>query len=409
MRPKALQVPHAGFVYSGIVAAQAYRLIEPFANEITRVVLLGPTHRVAVKGIALPGVSHFDTPLGRVEIDQEAIALIDDLPFVGESREAHAQEHCLEVQIPFLQMLLPQFKLLPLAVSDASPEQVQQVIERLWGGPETLILISSDLSHYHPYDEARNIDWNTVQTVLARQAVLNHEQACGATAWNGMLLCAERHGLAPRLVSWCNSGDTAGDKSRVVGYSAFAFVPKTGRSEHFGKTLVALARNAIASQFGLPRTAVEASDAELNEPGAVFVTLTIGGQLRGCIGSLVAQRPLLQDVTDNALKAAFCDPRFPPLLSAEFPNTNVEVSLLTKPVLLPVADEADALAKLRPGIDGVILQAGEHRSTYLPSVWEQLPDPAQFLAQLKVKAGLPANWWSPQVRLFIYQAEKFPA
>jgi MEMO1 family protein len=221
--PKALIVPHAGYIYSGATAARAYAQLATVRHTIRRVVLLGPVHRVPVRGLALPGADYFATPLGQIEIDQDAVAAIGALPQVVVSPAAHAQEHSLEVQLPFLQLALDDFKLLPLAVGDATPAEVAQVLDVLWGGDETLILISSDLSHFLPYATAQAVDSQTVQTMLQLQPVLDHQLACGATPVNGLLLAARRHHLQPKLLGLCNSGDTARDKGRVVGYAALAF------------------------------------------------------------------------------------------------------------------------------------------------------------------------------------------
>lgn len=222
--PKALIAPHAGYMYSGLVAASVYALLRPAAATIRRVVLLGPTHRVGVRGLALPSVESFATPLGRVELDGEAIAALADLPQVVVADAPHAQEHSLEVQLPFLQRVLDDFRLVPLAVGQAPAEAVAQVLDRLWGGAETLIVVSSDLSHYLPYAEACEIDGQTAERILACSPDIGHDEACGATPLNGLLLAARRHGLRARLVDLRNSGDTAGDRRRVVGYGAFAFV-----------------------------------------------------------------------------------------------------------------------------------------------------------------------------------------
>jgi hypothetical protein len=221
--PKALIVPHAGYVYSGPVAASAYDLLRPARGIVKRVVILGPCHRVPVRGLALPQATAFATPLGRVPVDAEGVEAIRDLPQVVESAATHAEEHALEVQLPFLQKVLGEFSLVPLVVGDVEPAKVAEVLERLWGGPETLVVISSDLSHYHSYESAREIDDSTVRAILDFDSGIDHEQACGATPINGFALCARRHGLQPRLLDLRNSGDTAGDKSRVVGYAAFAF------------------------------------------------------------------------------------------------------------------------------------------------------------------------------------------
>lgn len=222
-QPKALIVPHAGYIYSGSTAAAAYAALAPWAATIRRVVLLGPTHRVAVDGLALPESEAFATPLGTVPIDADAVAAIANLPQVVKSERVHAPEHSLEVHLPFLQRVLDEFTVVPLAVGNASPEAVAEVLERLWGGPETLIVVSSDLSHYLPYAKAQEVDGNTCRHILQLDTHIHPEQACGAYPVNGLLLTARRRGLHPQLLACCNSGDTAGDRQRVVGYAAFAF------------------------------------------------------------------------------------------------------------------------------------------------------------------------------------------
>lgn len=221
--PKAVIVPHAGYLYSGAVAASAYHALAGLRDRVRRVVLLGPTHRMPVRGFAIPAAQAFDTPLGEVPVSRaDWLALqarddvsVDDLP--------HAFEHCLEVQLPFLQTVFDRFSLVPILVGDASDESVAEVLEALWGGPETLIVISSDLSHYLPYRQAQWIDRSTVEQMLALRPGIQHEQACGATPVNGLLLAARRHLLQPQLLDLRNSGDTAGDRSRVVGYASIAF------------------------------------------------------------------------------------------------------------------------------------------------------------------------------------------
>lgn len=221
--PKALIAPHAGYAYSGPIAANAYALLAPARDTIKRVVLLGPTHRVAVRGLALPAASHFATPLGAVEIDAAAVAGVRHLPQVVVSAQAHALEHSLEVHVPFLQAALADFKLVPLAVGYASAEEVAEVLDALWGGPETLVVVSSDLSHYLAYGDAQAIDRSTCEAILDLKTDIDHDHACGATPVSGLTLAARRKGLRPELIDLRNSGDTAGDKSRVVGYASFAF------------------------------------------------------------------------------------------------------------------------------------------------------------------------------------------
>lgn len=221
--PKALIVPHAGYVYSGSTAAAGYATLDPVRDQVTRVVLLGPAHHVWFAGLALAGSDEFETPLGRVAVDPGAEAALAGLPQVITHSGAHAHEHSLEVQLPFLQQVLGAFSLVPLAVGDASPRQVAEALEALWGGPETLVVVSSDLSHYLPYASAQRIDRDTVQHILDLDWPITDRSACGARGVNGLLVAATERGLRPHLISMCNSGDTAGDRSRVVGYAAIAF------------------------------------------------------------------------------------------------------------------------------------------------------------------------------------------
>jgi len=221
--PKALIVPHAGYIYSGAIAATAYATLQSVATRIRRVVLLGPTHRVAIRGLALPGADAFDTPLGRILLDTAGARAAANFPLVSTNAQAHALEHSLEVQLPFLQSVLHDFTLLPLAVGMVSPEEVAEVLETLWGGIETLIVISSDLSHYLPYHLAQRVDNETVQSILKLQQPIEHDHACGATPINGLIIAARKHHLTPRLLDIRNSGDTAGARDQVVGYASFSF------------------------------------------------------------------------------------------------------------------------------------------------------------------------------------------
>jgi AmmeMemoRadiSam system protein B len=222
-QPKALIVPHAGYVYSGPVAGSAYALLEPFAASIRRVVLLGPSHRVPFRGLALSGAARFATPLGEVALDAEGAAALARLPQVRVLDAAHADEHSLEVQLPFLQEILSDFVLLPVVAGDAAPQEVAALIEAVWNGPDTLLLISSDLSHYHDYETARALDRATGAAIEALQPEgLDGESACGRVPVRGMLVAARAHRLAVRTLDLRNSGDTAGPRDRVVGYGAFA-------------------------------------------------------------------------------------------------------------------------------------------------------------------------------------------
>jgi AmmeMemoRadiSam system protein B/AmmeMemoRadiSam system protein A len=424
--PKLLVVPHAGYVYSGPIAAQAYALLAPWRGRIERVVLLGPAHRVAVRGLAVPTVGAFETPLGAVAVDRASIDALAALPQVVSSDAAHAHEHSLEVQLPFLQAVLGSFSIAPFVVGRAAADEVAEVLERTWGGDETLVVVSTDLSHYLPYAHARAADAATVEQILALDASIDHDQACGATPLNGALRVARARGLAPRLLELRNSGDTAGDRSRVVGYGAIGFWPDaTGiarveaadaeaRVAHdsahdsaLGAALLSRARNAIAAALGLPQVA-EPSHPALAAPGATFVTLRRAGELRGCIGRLEAgEHSLDEDVRRNARRAAFEDPRFPSLGPDEWPGLAVEVSLLGALEPVAAATESDACRVLRPHEDGVVLDWRGRRATFLPQVWAQMADAREFLSALRHKAGLPTGFWHEELTLSRYRVLKY--
>ena len=407
--PKALIVPHAGYVYSGPVAARAYDELAAARGIVKRVVLLGPAHYVAGRGLALPLSEVFETPLGRVPLDSDAVRSLADLRQVVKSEPAHAQEHSLEVQLPFLQQALGSFTLVPLAAGAATTEEVAQVLERLWGGPETLIVISTDLSHYHAYDEAKRIDGATLERILGLATDLDHAEACGATGLNGFLHLVAAKKLSLRLLAAGNSGDTAGGKARVVGYCAFA-LHEGGEvaAQEAGRTLLEIARGAILNGLGMNSVPVRRNHVPwLLQPGATFVTLTREGRLRGCMGSLSAARPLGQDVASNARAAAFDDPRFPKLTRDEWTRCALEVSLLSAPKPLRFADEADLLAQISAGDDGLILEYEGKRATYLPQVWETISDKRRFLDELKIKAGLAADTRIARCRILRYRVKKW--
>jgi len=418
-RPKALIVPHAGYIYSGSTAAAAYARLLPLKGKIERVILLGPCHRVAVQGLALSSADAFRTPLGDIPLDKKTEKFISALPQVTTLDATHAQEHSLEVHLPFLQVTLGDFLLVPLVVGLATPKQVAEVLDAVWGGPETLIVISTDLSHFLDYETAVRTDTRTKEAIerMDGDAIGDHD-ACGRYPVKGMLELAKQRGMDISTVGFCNSGDTAGDKGRVVGYGAWVLTEgentetkpeKPGEDlsgieaeavkarallDTHGESLLRLAAASILN--GLEENkplevALENQPPELRENGAVFVTLEKNGRLRGCIGTLEAYRPLVEDVAEHAFDSGFRDHRFSPLTRDELDDLSISISVLSPFVPFTIANEADLLRQLRPGIDGLVIQKGPHRALFLPQVWEQLKEPPLFLAHLKHKAGLDPN------------------
>ncbi len=407
--PKAIIAPHAGYPFSGPVAARAYATLQAARDRIRRVVLMGPAHRVYLRGLALPDAGHFATPLGLIDIDQEAIARIRDLPQITVMPEAHREEHSLEVHLPFLQRCLERFSLVPLVVGDAPPEQVAEVLEHLWGEDDTLILISSDLSHYNDYDTASRLDRTTADHIRALQLeAIGPHQACGCMPVNGLLHLARRRNLHVDVLDVRNSGDTAGPRDRVVGYGSFAVYPSGGTAATYREQLHGIARDSIARGLrgeGPLRPGTSGVGDVLAQKRAAFVTLFLDDRLRGCIGTTEAEAPLINAVADAAYRAAFHDPRFPPLSEPEFERIELRISVLSPERPLRFASEAELLAQLQPGVHGLTIARGSARATFLPAVWEQLPEPGDFLQRLKQKAGLGEDAVPDEA--WVYTTESF--
>lgn len=409
--PKAIIAPHAGYCYSGAVAGSAYARLARNAAAIRRVVLLGPAHRVPLRGLAACSARYFGTPLGPVEIDLRAVERVRELPQVREWDEAFRGEHSLEVHLPFLKECLSEFRLVPLLVGRASTDEVREVLEVLWGGPETAIVVSTDLSHYNDYDTARAMDSATSEAVEAlRGEALGHHDACGRYALRGLLGIARDKGLVASTVDLRNSGDTAGPRNRVVGYGSWVLGTPFRLPDMARRQLLEVATAAIRS--GLRRRRPLHIDRGryhscLSAVRASFVTLRVESALRGCMGRVIARRALVEDVARSAFQAAFEDPRFEPLRNHEIARLRVSISVLSDPRPIAFESEAELAARLRPGVDGVILRDGDNSGTFLPSVWRTLPEPRDFLRHLKEKAGLEANYWSASVQAERYNAECF--
>ena len=416
LNPKAIIVPHAGYVYSGPIAAAAYRLLECRRGDITRVVLLGPTHHVHFRGLAATSADAYATPLGTLPIDRRAVDAALQCESVQTLDAAHLREHSLEVQLPFLQATLGTVDLVPLVVGRAETDEVATVLDQLWSGPETLIVISSDLSHYHDSATARQLDAETCRAIEARRSdLLTGNRACGYRGINGLLAVAGRRHLPVTTLDLRNSGDITGGTDRVVGYGAWGVsaAPETEATAASGptavdsaldaddqRTLLELARRSIAEGVAgrvySPPPIHELSP-RLQAHAATFVTLHTGGTLRGCCGSLQAFEPLGWNVVRSARTAAFDDRRFPPVAAHEVPQLDLHISVLNSPTPLPFVTEADLVEQLRPGVDGVILIERDlgRQGVFLPAVWEQLREPRQFVRRLKQKAGLAPDYWSP--------------
>lgn len=430
---RAIVVPHAGYQYSGPTAACAYRQVA--GRDFKTVIILAPSHYALFRGASVSGADEVSTPLGRVPIAALAKELARHKPFVAEepcrvqrpswfrqsSRRApesgadtaHTWEHSDEVQVPFLQRALKRFDIVPVVLGEVEPAEVARVLaDRI--DDQTLLVASSDLSHYHPYERARELDRKCVDAICRLDiGAMEDQEACGKVPIMVLLHIARQKGWTARMLDYRNSGDTAGDKSGVVGYAAIAFEKEGSRaySREERRVLLDLARRSLTelvTNARLPDAKATDFPPRCAEEKGSFVTLTKGGVLRGCIGNILPNGPLWKAVMENARNAAVRDYRFPPVQKDELGQIEIEISVLTVPQQLPFASPEDLVKKLRPHTDGVVLEVGLRTATYLPQVWEQISDPAKFLSSLSMKAGAgPDEWRRPGTKVMVYQVESF--
>lgn len=429
----ALIVPHAGYVYSGAVAGHAYRLLE--GKRYGTVVLVGPSHRVPLSGLALSGATRWTTPLGSVPLDAAGREALLKVPSARVSDEAHAAEHSLEVQLPFLQATLGEFRLLPVVIGAASDDVCSALAKAIadYAAQRSVLLIAStDMSHYPAYEDAVRVDGEVVRAIgagdpgqverairaqMARGVPNLQTCLCGEAPVKVVLMAARQLGAGDiRLLKYANSGDVpGGDRTRVVGYCAFALCRRRQPQgkEHGNSSkltpdqqerLLAIARNAIVSYVSERRIPeVTESDPALLRPAAAFVTLRERGQLRGCIGTLVAETPLAQTVRDRAIAAATEDPRFAPVSRGELESLEIEVSVLSPLRRVSSAEEIEL------GRHGVLVQSAGRAGVFLPQVahetgWSR----EEFLSHLcRDKAGLPADAWRRGADLYVFTVESF--
>jgi hypothetical protein len=430
---KALICPHAGYRYSGPVAAFAYRLLA--GHDYQTVVVMGPSHYADLRAASVTNADLFRTPLGDVPISGKARQLAMLRPFALEphcfvqrpdwwresSRPAPDEdtadtwEHSVEVEVPFLQRTLSNFELVPVVCGKIDEEKAAQSLMQILDD-RTLVIASSDLSHYYSYAKARQLDQRCVDAICRLDIdTMESQEACGRTPILILMHIAKQKGWQARLLDCRNSGDTTEDKSRVVGYAAIAFyAPAPGHGQFTAadrQYLLDLARRTVqeaAATGQVPQVSATGLAPRFAVAKGCFVTLTERGELRGCIGNIMPQGPLFQAVVENARNAALRDPRFPPVKSSEVDQLEIEISVLTEPLPLLFSSPEDLLSRLQPGVDGVVLQIGSREATYLPQVWEQIPSKLEFLNSLAEKAGCePSAWRQPDTSVLIYHVESF--
>jgi AmmeMemoRadiSam system protein B/AmmeMemoRadiSam system protein A len=422
---RAVILPHAGYIYSGWTAAHASRVFAPALFD--KIIVMAPDHRVGLTNGAISRVDAYQTPLGRIQLHPDAEVLRRQHEFFSSNRFSDETEHAVEVVLPVLQHFLGPFEMIPIVLgpsrADVIAESILPILDE-----RTLLVVSSDLSHYLPYTKATVKDHQTIEMILAcdgQKLSRQENAACGKIPLTVLLHIAKKLDWMPVLLHYANSGDTAGSRDRVVGYAAIAFygdlpVRKTpGSPKHLtrsqGRLLVQLARLSIEDQLFnekkyrvIPFVESIAPYREFQQAAGTFVTLQRRHQLRGCMGNLAASQSMLEGIKSNAVQAAFHDPRFPPLTAEELEGLRIEVSILSQPQPLAYENGNDLIAKLRVNSDGVIIRKGASRATFLPQVWQQLPDPKTFLSRLCLKAGLSADAWQHAgLEVMTYQVQHF--
>jgi MEMO1 family protein len=415
--PKVLVAPHAGLVYSGSVAATAFGAWARRAEPPRRIVIVGPAHRVAFSGVAVHPASRWITPLGEAPVTPVAQAELAQVPGVVIDPRPFAGEHSLEMHLVMLQAMLPApFEIVPILVGDADPGSVAGALRRVWGGPETVVAVSSDLSHFLDQRRAEAIDLDTTRRIEALDAAaLDGRRACGFLPIKAALEIAAERDMRAGGLHLATSADVGADASRVVGYGAFALeyassarLAEADRERLLSACMIAL--GAGARNGGKAHTPKLASlTAALSAWRATFVTLTENERLRGCIGSVAPRRSLIDDAIANTAQAAFSDPRFPPLKEAELTELRLDVSILSHPRPIPAGSELEVTDALEPDRDGLVLSAGGRRALFLPSVWRHIPDPRAFVRHLMAKAGFESNRWPEGLEAKRFRVESFGA
>lgn len=405
-RPLGLISPHAGYVYSGPTAAYGYRQLE--GRDYETVIVLAASHRVGFEGVSIANVSHYETPLGLIPLSPKAVGLRES-GVAGFNAKAHVGEHSLEVQLPFLQEVLGSFHLVPIITGDVNPQWLAERLIPLIDDM-TLVVASTDLSHYESYEKALELDGKCVNDITGMDSkAVAGDKLCGKAPVLALMEVARRKGWSNTELDYRNSGDTAGSRDRVVGYTSIAFHDGLNGNEE--EYLLKLARNTLQTYLSTgetPKVDEDELTPRLKEVRGCFVTYNKNHELRGCIGHILPSEPLYKCVIQNAVSAAVRDGRFPPVTAGEAGEIEIEVSVLTQPQELDFTGPEDLLGKLVPLRDGVIVENGYRSATYLPQVWGQIPGKQDFLSNLCRKSGSSRGCWRESgVRVSTYQAQVF--
>ena len=400
-------VPHAGYVYSGQTAFNTYKFLD---KSVKNIFIFAPSHYERLYGCVTSSYDSFETPSGSLNVNTELAKEFAQFCDCDINYAAFEKEHSLEVQLPFIKYFLPDAKIIPVLYGCENFKNLTESISHFYQNKENAFVISSDLSHFYPEKEASKIDNYTAKMIEENNlSNFEQEQACGAVGICGLIEFAKKKDYSLIRKGLINSAAATGDSSRVVGYGCWILYEGEKNQyikKYYSDFVRKICSDSILSGLQLGHTEVNNYECIFDEYGASFVTLELNGILRGCIGSIIPHRSLINDLIKNAHSAAFSDPRFPSLTLNEFNKINIKVSLLSIPERFHFDTEEELLQKLKPYEDGLIIRDGNYQAVFLPDVWEQLPDKKEFLEQLKLKAGVPKNYFSENLEAFKFSTTK---
>lgn len=397
---RAIIVPHAGYIFSGKLALQGYKYLNPSSE---RIFIFAPSHYKRLFGCVCCSFDEFQSSLGNCLVDSD---IVKDFEI---NDEAFHNEHSIEVQLPFIKYFFPNAKIIPVLYGCEDYKLIAEVIKKYWNDKNNSFVISSDLSHFYPERESLKLDYYTAQ-MIENGNIKNFdvEQACGAVGICSLVEFSKNLNYSLIRLGLVNSAQRTGDSSKVVGYGSW-FLYEGSYADYlknfYSDLIIEICKKSISSGLQLGDFEIKSYPSALEEAGACFVTLQIDGELRGCMGSAIAHRPFIVDLIENAHSAAFKDPRFEPLSLEEFKFLEVSVSVLSAPSKITFSSENDLLEKITPYADGLIIRDGEYQAVYLPVVWEYFGDnKKKFLNSLKLKAGMSEDYFSNTMQVFKFKA-----
>lgn len=401
---RAIIVPHAGYDYSGQLACEGFQYLD---KNVKNIFIIAPPHYVPVIGASLSSYEFWATPLGEIEVNQQINEELIEKFGCEFQNNTFEYEHSTEVQVPFIQKMFPEAKIIPIIANN--PQKISEIISYYLNNPQNGFVISSDLSHFNHSTEAQRMDEITAKMIEFKAAdQIIPVQACGACGIQALVNVAKNKNYSLLRVGMHNSGDITNDKKSVVGYGAWFLYEgskNTFLKKYFSPLIIDICKKSILSKLENSNFTIDNIPAFFNEFGASFVTIEKNDDLRGCIGSIIAHQPLVYDLVRNAQNAAFSDPRFHPLEQDELEEISIKVSLLSEPEKMNFENEPDLLEQIKPFSDGIIIKDGDKQAVYLPSVWEQIPDKKFFLKSLKIKAGMTPEHFSNTFEAYRFYTE----